>query len=109
MSAYAANITNCDAYWFKRRCELESTIEQECDGTVFFTFSYADNHLHDLHRLMPGNAAATAAEKRAYVAKNPHLVDWYFSFRLDEFLKAFFDNLLDCKWRWHRCRIDLSK
>jgi len=102
MSAYAANITNCDAYWFKRRCELESTIEQEGDGTVFFTFSYADNHLHDLHRLMPGNAAATAAEKRANVAKNPHLVDWYFSFRLDEFLKAFFDNVLDCKWRWHR-------
>ena len=66
------------------------------------TFSYADNHLDDLHRLMPGIKAQSEAEKRANVLKNPHLVDWYFSYRLEEFLKAFLDNMLNCDWRWHR-------
>lgn len=54
MSAYSANITGSDAYWFKRRTELESTFEQKKPATVFFTFSYADNHWADLHKLMPG-------------------------------------------------------
>ena len=33
---YAANLSNCDAYWFKRRCELEATIELEGDGRNSF-------------------------------------------------------------------------
>ena len=33
---------------------------------------------------------------------NPHIVDWYFSYRLNQFLKFFFDDILDCEWRWHR-------
>ena len=61
MSTYSANITNCDSYWFKRR-ELDCTFEQEGDGTAFFTFSYADNHL-DLHRLLPGKFPQNIAER----------------------------------------------
>ena len=34
--------------------------------------------------------------------ENPHLVDWYFSHRLTEFLRVFFDGILECDWRWHR-------
>ena len=66
------------------------------------TFSYADNHLDDLHRLMPGPKADSDNRKRKNFLNNPHLVDWYFSFRLEEFFKAFLDNALDCDWRWHR-------
>ena len=54
MSAYSANITGSDMYWYHRRMELEATFEQKQSATVFFTFSYADNHWHELHRLMPG-------------------------------------------------------
>ena len=54
MSPYAANITGSDAYWYQRRSELQATFEQKKPATVFFTFSYADNHWHDLHKLMPG-------------------------------------------------------
>ena len=54
MSPYAANITGSGAYWYQRRAELQATFEQKKPATIFFTFSYADNHWHDLHRLMPG-------------------------------------------------------
>ena len=48
MSAYAANITGSDSYWSNHRSELEATFEQKAPATVFFTFSYADNHWEDL-------------------------------------------------------------
>ena len=54
LSPYSANITGSDAYWYQRRRELEATFEQKLAATIFFTFSYADNHWADLHRLMPG-------------------------------------------------------
>lgn len=34
--------------------------------------------------------------------KNLHLVDWYFSWRLEQFSKIFFDQALEAKWRWNR-------
>ncbi len=55
MTAYSANITGSDPYWYKRRCELQATFEQKKPATVFFTFSYADNHWEDLHKQMPSN------------------------------------------------------
>ncbi len=54
MTAYSGNITGSYSYWYKRRSELEATIEQKECATIFFTFSYADNHWNDLHKLMPG-------------------------------------------------------
>jgi hypothetical protein len=55
MSAYSSNITGSNSYWFQKRRELESIFEQKKCATVFFTFSFADNHWSDLHNLMPGN------------------------------------------------------
>ncbi|RNA42068.1 ATP-dependent DNA helicase pif1 [Brachionus plicatilis] len=100
MTAYSSNITGSDSY--KRRTELEATFEQKGCATVFFTFSYADNHWHDLHRLMPGQFTLDKNKRYQNVLNNPHLVDWYFTFRLNEFLKVVFDGILDCEWRWHR-------
>ena len=102
MSAYSANITGSDAFWYRRRTELQATFEQKKMTTIFFTFSYADNHLYDLHRLMPGKTAQNKTERYRNVLKNPHLVDWYFSFRLNKFLEVVFDGILDTEWRWHR-------
>ncbi|CAF1045089.1 unnamed protein product [Brachionus calyciflorus] len=102
MSTFAANITGSDANWYKRIGELEATFEQMKTATAFFTFSYPDHHLHDLHRLMPGPPAEGKAQKYRNLMNNPHLVDWFFSYRLNEFLKVVFDDILDCEWRWHR-------
>ena len=110
MCAYSSNITGSDSYWHKRRCELEANFEQKAPATIFFNFSYADNHWNDLHRLMPRyfnqeNEAIKELDnnfKYREVVNNPHLVDWYFSYRLNYFLGTVFDKILDCEWRWHR-------
>ena len=110
MSAYSSNVTGSDAFWHQRRTELEATFEQNAPATVFFTFSYADNHWPDLHRLMPRYYSKTSDSdpvlnndfKYQDVLNNPHLVDWYFSFRLNKFLEIVFDGILECEWRWHR-------
>lgn len=102
MTPYSANITGFNAYWFQRRAELESTFEQKKTATVFFTFSYADNLWEDLHRLLPGGFSDDPKVRYSKVLKNPHLVDWCFGIRLNEFLKVVFDGILQCEWRWHR-------
>jgi hypothetical protein len=67
------------------------------NGTGFISFSYADNHLDDLHRLMPGGIGALYAKKRSNVLKNPHLVDWWFGTRLKEFFDKVLVSVLMCK------------
>lgn len=102
MSAYSANITGSDAFWHRRKLELQATFEQKKTATAFFTISYADMHLSDLHRLMPGKPATTKTERYKNCLKNPHIVDWFFSFRLNKFLEVIFDEILEAEWRWHR-------
>ena len=33
---------------------------------------------------------------------NPHLADWYFSERINSFIRNFFKGTLDYDWIWHR-------
>lgn len=102
MSSYAANITNSDAYWTKRRNELLATIEQRGLPTFFFTFSFANIHWPDLHRLMPGPQSTTRSQRYKNVLNNPHIVDWYYGHRLEVFIKMFFVELLQSKWYFYR-------
>jgi hypothetical protein len=109
MSAYTANITGSNSYWFKRKIELEATFEQKKPATLFFTFSCADIYWHDLQSLMPKyyNQSVilndiSQTEKYRNCIENPHLVDYYFGIRLNIFLQNFFDKGLECEWRWHR-------
>jgi len=102
MSNYSANITNSDAYWSKRRNELLATIEQRDLPTFFFTFSYANLHWPDLHKLMPGNPSTTRSQRYKNTLNNPHLVDWYYSYRLKHFINVYFVNILQSEWIYYR-------
>jgi hypothetical protein len=64
MSSYTANLTGSDQYWQQRRSELRSIFHQKGSGTGFFTFSFADNHWDDLHRILPNPGNGDAATKR---------------------------------------------
>ena len=115
MPAYAVNFTGSDSYLSNRRSELEATFEQKAPARVFFTFSYADNHWKDYQRLMPRHfkfslenletpTTQETVENSKYqdFINNPHLVDWYFGYRLNKFLEIVFDGILEREWRWHR-------
>lgn len=87
--AYSANIVGSDGYWNKKRRELEAIMQQKSVGTLFFTLSFADNHWPDLHRLMPAGLLP-GNQRYKSIIKNPHLADWYFSHKMEVFMKHFF-------------------
>ena len=100
---YTANITGSDPYWFQRRRELMAQSNQEgLDGTLFWTFSAADNHWHHLMKLLDITENATVPVRRAAVRKNPHIVDYYFCRRIEKATKHLLRNALAADWLWYR-------
>ena len=97
MQKFNANIAGSNAYFVKRRKELEALMEQEGMCTTWFTLSAADNHWLDLNKIIYGDREipvfATEAEKSAWrrnlVRNNPHIVDACFSDRVHDFIKTF--------------------
>ena len=66
---------------------------------VFFTFSAADLHWPDLHKLMPhGEDSLVSQEPSNYrqqdLIENPHIAAWFFEKRF----KLFLENVLVPKW-----------
>jgi Helitron helicase-like domain at N-terminus/PIF1-like helicase len=111
MQMFSANILGSDAYFSKKRRELESLMQQKGMPTMWFTLSAADNHWPDLHELAgPGGGPATAtgeqekaAWRRSWVRRNPHIVDSYFQERAKCFLETYLgDTGLQSEWVWYR-------
>jgi hypothetical protein len=85
MQIFNANICGSNAYFNKKRRELNALIEQEGMCTLWFTFSAADNHWKDLFRLILGdsesfryhnkNEKEKAALRRQLRRQSPHIVD----------------------------------
>ena len=106
MQMFSANITGSDAYFAKRRKELEALMQARGMCTLWFTFSAADNYWADLHQANKkdlSNLSITekAKEKRKFVRNNPHIVDMFFYRRLQAMIKSFFGkDRLSSKWIW---------
>ena len=47
-------------------------------------------------------ASCTSQERRQNVINNPHVVDWFFTQRLESFVKYWLYDTLDVKWHWYR-------
>ena len=106
MQRYAGNIRGTDGYFFARREELQHAVQQIGPLHLFLTFSQADNHWPDLHRLI--TVYDTSGHTHMYkqriesVRKNPHIVDAWFSIRIELFWKHFVSGCLDAEWLWNR-------
>lgn len=96
ISRYAANIAGSNAYWYKVREDLKAIITTLGTPTLFLTFSSADMPWPDLHVLL-GNENSTGDKRRQAVINNPHIVDWFFTLRLDSFIKHWLYKTLDVK------------
>ncbi len=85
-------------FWMKRRVELMDMIKQlGSQGMIFFTFSAADLHWPELHKLMPHDedqieeSEQNAAKRRRQdLINNPHIAAWFFENRF----KSFLENML---------------
>ena len=103
ISRYVANVTGGSAYWFKIREDLKAIIATKGAPTIFFTFSFADLHWPELHSMFSSDVASLSVDdKRKNVIDNPHIVDWFFTKRLESFLKHWLYDSLNAEWHWYR-------
>ncbi|GBB88230.1 hypothetical protein RclHR1_14780007 [Rhizophagus clarus] len=87
---YRESLQGTRQFWIARRGELLDIIKQIGHrGLIFFTFSAADFHWPNLHRLMPDDEDA-----QSRVINNPHIAAWFFTKRFE----SFFNNMLKEKW-----------
>mgnify|MGYP006183953213 CR=1 FL=1 len=76
-----------------RRNELSDMVKQiGHQGLIFYTFSAADFHWPELHKLMPdcgndGDDEVEISKKRQQnIIDNPHITAWFFNRRFVDFL-----------------------
>lgn len=105
LSRYIANITGSDAYWYKAKEELKAIIQHEGPPTFFFTFSAAEMHWPELHALLGSNNTNDdnpSEVRHQNVINNPHIVDWFFTERVKNFIKHWLYDTPDASWHWYR-------
>ena len=98
-------------FWKKRSYKLSDMIKQlGAKGMIFFTFSAADLHWPDLHKLMPNGEIPVDADsdqdrnkrRRQDLIDNPHIAAWFFEKRF----KLFLQKVMIPKWGledwWYR-------
>ena len=98
LQRYVSKVQGTNQYWYQRLQELLALIEQKGCPTFFFTFSAADSHWPDLQRLLQNNDGATRTERAQAVTDNPHLTDWFFMQRLEEFIRHWLNGVMDAEW-----------
>lgn len=60
-------------------------------------------HWPDLHALFSSSLSdSTPESRRQNVINNPHITDWFFTQRLENFIKHWLYNSLDAEWHWYR-------
>ena len=100
VSRYVGNIAGTNAYWYRVREELKAIITSVGAPTLFFTFSSADMHWPELHALFKADTDSpldnsSSEVRQQNVINNPHVVDWFFTQRLESFVKHWlYDTLL---------------
>ena len=107
MQTYNSNIVGSNAYFYGKRRELETLMDQEDPCTIWYTLSAADNHWIDLHKLLYGNKplpeilnpVENVRWKRSMTCRFPHIVDTFFCKQVQNLFDTIFaDAGLSCKW-----------
>ena len=108
MQTFNSNITGSNSYFWSKKRELEALMNQESLPTSWFTFSAAENHWVDLHKLLYGKGSylpnlnepiANVRWKNKMCLKFPHLVDTFFCKRVDILMETIFSKLgIAAKW-----------
>ncbi|RHZ81257.1 hypothetical protein Glove_122g121 [Diversispora epigaea] len=100
---YGEGLRGSRQFWMARRYELSDIIKQlGSRGIIFFTFSSADLHWPELHKLMPGGNLAVSTDRQKNLIDNPHVTAWFFN----KCFETFFNNVLKQHWNlkkwWYR-------
>ena len=97
---YAKNISGTNAYWNRAKNDLKAIITQVGAPTIFWTLSCAEFHWPEFHNLFNDISELTDSQRRENVINNPHLLDWFFTERVEKFVKHWLKNTLGSTWHW---------
>lgn len=98
---YAKNITGTNAYWNNAKEQLKATINQVGAPTIFWTLSCAEFYWPEYHALF-SNEKEDSSSLRNNIINNPHLIDWFFTVRVEIFVKHWLYESLGAEWHWYR-------
>ena len=99
---YGASLRGTKQYWFRERNRLIAMIDTLGLPTIFFTNSAADHQWPELAQLIcPEDPEDKQARAKA-VVDNPALADWFFYYRIQKFVDAFYVNTLKVTDYWMR-------
>ena len=99
---YAASLRGTKQYWFRQRSRLLSMVDTLGLPTIFFTHSAADLQWPELANLIfPDNPGCRSSRTKA-VIENPAISDWFFYYRVQEFIKAYYFGVLGVTDYWMR-------
>ena len=99
---YAKNVSGTNAYWNRAKDDLKAIITQVGAPTIFWTLSCAEFHWPEFHNLFSDNGETSDSERRANVINNPHLLDWFFTERTEQFVNYWLKKTLGATWYWFR-------
>ena len=68
----------------------------------FFGFRLVLNFTGHEHELFNNSSELTDSQRRDNVINNPHLLDWFFTERTEQFVKHWLKNTLGATWHWFR-------
>ena len=92
---YGEGLYGSQQFWNFHHCELTDMIKQiGSQGLIFFTFSAADLHWPELHKLMPPshNSETSDKTKLQNIVDNSHIATWFFSKRFETFFNDVLKN-----------------
>ena len=99
---YAASLRGTRQYWFRQRSRLISMVDTLGLPTIFFTHSAADLQWPELACLICPEGPDTAASRMKAVNENPAIADWFFFYRVQKFMEAFYIGVLKATDYWMR-------
>ena len=89
---YGEGLRGTRQFWMSRRYKLMDLIKQiGHQGLLFFTFSAADLHWPELHKLMPNDnnseKSDSAKQRQRNIIENPHIATWFFDKHFNKFFR----------------------
>lgn len=108
--SYGSTVPSTPSFWFTRKSELQSMIEQLNTPTIFFTLSAADHQWPELFRILNqysdcppyANEFQEARRRNKLINENPMLTVWFFKLRLKYFINNVLFKKFDVKDYWYR-------
>ena len=106
---YTKNVTGTNAYWNDIKGKLKATINQVGAPTIFWTLSCAEFHWPEFHSLFSDDEVSEPETLRMNIINNPHLLDWFFTIRVEKFVKHWLYEKMGASWHWYRFEYALKR